>query len=103
VLGVRRRGAVVRDRGQADEHVEPVRERHERLDGQVIRAELPLLQKLACERVGGALPEVNGAARAKRPAAGPARHPVGPPAGEPAAVLGADDAQRRQAVRRVLE
>ena len=57
--------------------------------------------QLAHERVGRALAEVDRAAGAERPAAGPRGDPRSAPAGQPAAVRGARDAQRRHALRGV--
>ena len=55
----------------------------------------PLLHELALERPRGALADVDGAARAERPAPGPLREPRRAPAREPAPVVRARDTERR--------
>ena len=73
---------------------------HQRLDAQAAGLELPLLAQLARQGLGRALAQVHRAAGAERPAARPGGHPAGATAGQPAAVLGAHDAERGEAVAR---
>ena len=93
----------VRHGGEADEHVQAVRQRQSASTDRSSGSQLPLLLKLARERLRGALAEVNGAARAERPAARPGGNPAGATARQPAAVLGAHHAESGEAVGGVVE
>ena len=74
----------------------------QRLDGQPLGLDRPLLLELARERLDRVLADLDRAAGAERPAPGPGRHPVGAAAGEPAALGVAHHAQHRQRGRGVV-
>ena len=78
--------------------IEPRRQRASASTLSSMRRELPLLLELARERVDRVLPHLHRAARPERPAVGPRREPPGAPTREPAAVLGANHAQRGEAI-----
>ena len=68
----------------------------------VLGHDRPLLLELARERSDRVLADLDRAAGAERPAAGPGRDPVRAAAGEPAAVGDAHRAQHRERRRRVV-
>ena len=99
----RRRGGprAGRQPGLADEHDHVVRQADERLAAHALGLDGPLLAQLAHERLRRGLAEVDGPARAERPAPGPGREPGGAASGQPAALAVAHGAERRERARRM--
>ena len=96
------RPETVADPRQAHQHHHPGRDPDQRLDGQPLGHQRPLLVQLARQRLDRVLAHLDRAAGAQRPAPGPGGHPRGAAAGQPAALGVAHHAQRRERVGGVV-